>query len=77
MTRKELQKEIKVRKGPNIVTYLPDDVILNTQRAFNISVTSPTGYGTTFGGAPEGNLLLLPDTAIVFHGLAANAVLLI
>jgi hypothetical protein len=57
MTRKELQEEIKVRKGPSAVTYLPDDIILNTQRAFNISVTSPTGYGTTFGGAPEGRFI--------------------
>lgn len=57
MTKKELQKEIKVRKGANVVTYLPDDIILNTQRAFNISVTSATGYGTTFGGAPEGRFI--------------------
>jgi hypothetical protein len=57
MTKKELQNEIKVRKGPNVVTYLPDDIILNTQRAFDISVTSPTGYGTTFGGAPEGRFI--------------------
>jgi hypothetical protein len=57
MTKEELQKEIRVRKGPNVVTYLPDDIILNTQRAFNISVTSPTGYGTTFGGPPEGRFI--------------------
>jgi hypothetical protein len=57
MTAKELQKEIKVRKGPSVVTYLPDDIILNTQRAFNIDVTSSTGYGTTFGGAPEGRFI--------------------
>ena len=57
MTVKELQKEIKVRKGPNVVTFLPDDIILNTQRAFDISVSSPTGYGTTYGGAPTGRFI--------------------
>jgi hypothetical protein len=57
MTVKELQKEIKVRKGPDVVTYLPDDIILNTQRAFNTDVTTATGYGTTFGGAPEGRFI--------------------
>jgi hypothetical protein len=57
MTREELQKEIKVRKGPNAVTYLPDDIILNTQRAFDINVNNPNGYGTNFGGAPEGRFI--------------------
>ncbi|MDQ4123313.1 MAG: Plug and carboxypeptidase regulatory-like domain-containing protein [Acidobacteriota bacterium] len=57
MTKKELQDEIKVRKGTNVVTYLPDNIILNTQRAFDISVISPTGYGTTFGGAPQGRFI--------------------
>ncbi len=57
MTKQELQREIKLRKGPNVVTYLPDDIILNTQRAFDISGTSATGYGTTFGGAPSGRFL--------------------
>lgn len=57
MTVKDLQKEIKVRKGPNVVTYLPDDIILNTQRAFNTDPTTSTGYGTTYGGAPEGRFI--------------------
>lgn len=61
MTREELQKEIKVRKGPNVVTYLPDDIILNTQKAFNISVANTTtnnGYGTTYGdGGPTGRFI--------------------
>lgn len=50
MTVKELQKEIKVRKGPNVVTYLPDDIILNSQRAFDININNTTGFGTAFGG---------------------------
>ncbi|MEO8647584.1 MAG: TonB-dependent receptor, partial [Acidobacteriota bacterium] len=57
MTADELQKEIRVRKGASLVTYLPDDIILNTQRAFDVSATSATGYGTTFGGAPTGRFL--------------------
>jgi hypothetical protein len=60
MTAKELQNEIRVRKGPSVVTYLPDDIILNTQRAFNVSAVSPTGYGTTFGGPPQGRFIAPP-----------------
>ena len=60
MTIQEFQKEIKVRKGPNAVTYLPDDIILNTQKAFDINVNNTTnnGYGVTFGsGGPTGRFL--------------------
>jgi hypothetical protein len=57
MTAKELQKEIKVRKGPNAITYLPDDIILNTQRAFDINVSGSGGYGTTYGGPPSGRFI--------------------
>ncbi|MEJ7860344.1 MAG: TonB-dependent receptor [Pyrinomonadaceae bacterium] len=68
MTRKELQKEIKVRKdtvinGVGVVTYLPDDIILNSQRAFDIDVSNTTGFGTAFGGtagigtAPTGRFI--------------------
>ena len=34
---------------------LPEDIILNTRRAFGTSATSPTGYGAL--GAPEGRYL--------------------
>jgi hypothetical protein len=58
MTVKELQNEIKVRKGANVVTYLPDDIILNTQKAFDIDITAANGYGTTFGtGGPTGRFI--------------------
>lgn len=60
MTVKELQKSIGVYKGANVVTYLPDDIILNTQKAFNIDVTNTAngGYGTTYGtGGPTGRYL--------------------
>ncbi|MEQ1921879.1 MAG: TonB-dependent receptor [Pyrinomonadaceae bacterium] len=57
MTARELEKSIKVNKGPNVVTYLPADIILNTQRAFDISVLGAGGYGTTYGGAPTGRFI--------------------
>lgn len=61
MTVKELQKAIKVRKEASIVYYLPDDIILNTQKAFDISVANTNtngGYGTTYGtGGPSGRFI--------------------
>ncbi len=61
LTKKDLQKLIKIRKNPTTVTFLPDDIILNTQKAFDISVTNTTtngGYGTTFGaGGPTGKFI--------------------
>jgi hypothetical protein len=70
MTVKELQKEIGVYKNTMIevpgrttfqaVTYLPYDIIINTQKAFNIqpSNTANGGYGTTYGtGGPQGRFI--------------------
>ncbi len=57
MTREDLQKEIKVRKGASVVTFLPDDIILNTQRAFSLDINSATGYSNTYGGPPEGRYI--------------------
>ncbi len=65
MTTKELQKMIGVYKnsvinGVQVVTYLPTDIIVNTQRAYNIDVTNTAngGYGTTYGtGGPQGKFL--------------------
>ncbi|HEX8636995.1 MAG TPA: hypothetical protein VF692_02950, partial [Pyrinomonadaceae bacterium] len=67
MTVKELQKQVGVYKDTvitlangstqNVVTYLPLDIITNTQRAFDINVNNPNGYGTTFGGAPTGKFI--------------------
>ena len=65
MTRNDLQKAIRVTKKngsasflPGLVTYLPDDVILNTQKAFDINVSNANGYGTTFGtGGPTGRFI--------------------
>jgi hypothetical protein len=41
--------------GRQIVTMLPADIILNTQRAFSVDPASPTGYSGL--GAPEGRYL--------------------
>ncbi len=57
MTVKDLQKEIFVRKNATTVTFLPDDIILNTQRAFDLNITGASGYGTTYGGAPTGRFI--------------------
>ena len=52
---------IKVRKEASLVFFLPDDLILNSQKAFNVSVANTTtnnGYGTTFGtGGPTGKFI--------------------
>jgi hypothetical protein len=58
MTVEELQREIKVRKGPNAVTWLPDDIILNSKKAFNLNILAANGYGTTYGaGGPTGRFI--------------------
>jgi hypothetical protein len=61
MTRDELQKAVKVRKEANLVYWLPDDIIVNSQKAFDISVAntnSNNGYGTQFGtGGPTGRFI--------------------
>ncbi|MGD9628377.1 MAG: carboxypeptidase regulatory-like domain-containing protein [Pyrinomonadaceae bacterium] len=66
MDKKELQKMIGVYKnsvidGVQVVTYLPEDIINNTRKAFNISVANTNsngGYGTTFGtGGPQGKFI--------------------
>jgi hypothetical protein len=55
MTAEELQKEVKIRKvptGANSVFFLPDDIILNTRRAFNF-----TSSGFSSLGAPTGRYI--------------------
>jgi hypothetical protein len=54
MTVDELQRAVDARRQPNgTVTYLPEDIILNTQRAFSVSSTG-VGYS---GTAPTGRYL--------------------
>jgi len=53
MTQKDLQKEIKVQEGPGgQIFILPADILDNTVKAFDVSATSATGYGSK--GAPSG-----------------------
>jgi hypothetical protein len=55
MDVKELQQAIDARKLPNrTVTFLPDDIILNTRRAFSVSATG-AGFGSL--GAPTGRYI--------------------
>jgi hypothetical protein len=62
MTVDELTKEYRHRYNPEtkIVTMLPDDIILNTRRAFSPDATSQTGYGSL--GPPEGRYIA-PDNS--------------
>jgi hypothetical protein len=67
MTVDELTKEYHYRRttdpvtGLPIVTVLPDDIILNTRRAFSTSTTSPTGYSDL--GVPEGRYIAPANSA--------------
>ncbi|HYN08850.1 MAG TPA: carboxypeptidase-like regulatory domain-containing protein [Vicinamibacterales bacterium] len=64
MTAKDLQDLYSFRiiddpnpdnPGRKLVTMLPEDVILNTRRAFETSTTTPTGYSDL--GVPEGRYI--------------------
>jgi hypothetical protein len=54
MTQDDLQQMFKVRinNDTGVITMLPDDVILNTRRAFSVDPTSPNGYSQL--GVPTG-----------------------
>jgi hypothetical protein len=55
MDVKELQQAVDARRQPNrTVTFLPDDIILNTRRAFSVSATG-AGFGAL--GAPTGRYI--------------------
>jgi hypothetical protein len=56
MSLDELQREYKIRiDADKVVRMMPDDIILNTQRAFSTNATSVTGYSGL--GVPEGRYL--------------------
>ncbi len=63
MTAKDLQKMIGLYKntiidGKQVVTYLPADIIVETQKAFDIDVSTANGYGTNYGaGGPQGKYI--------------------
>jgi hypothetical protein len=65
MTKEDLQKVYKVRRandsaGNPAIYMLPDDIITNTIRAWNISHTTLNGYA---GAAPEGRFIAPPNSA--------------
>jgi hypothetical protein len=67
MTAKDLQKMYRHDivfndDGVPFVQMLPDDVILNTRRAFSTSATSATGYGSL--GVPEGRYIAPANSAM-------------
>ncbi|MFN0123143.1 MAG: TonB-dependent receptor domain-containing protein [Blastocatellia bacterium] len=57
MTRGDLQKVVKMRfnDAGKIAYFLPQDIVDNTIRAFNVSGTTANGYGTQ--GAPTGRYI--------------------
>ena len=52
MSKSDLQKEIFVQQGGSQIFILPADIIENTAKAFDVSPTSASGYGSR--GAPTG-----------------------
>jgi hypothetical protein len=66
MTTKDLTKMYEYRRvidettGEPVVAVLPDDVILNTRRAWSFSATSADGYSAL--GAPVGRYIAPPNT---------------
>ena len=65
MDKDELQREFKIRisqnaTGSTIVMMMPEDIVTNTRRAFNVSATSANGYGGL--GAPEGRYIAPAST---------------
>jgi hypothetical protein len=67
MTMKEAQKLFKFYQRPDPATgvltvyTMPQDVVLNTRRAFSTSTTSPTGYSDL--GVPEGRYFAPANSA--------------
>jgi len=58
MTAKDLQHAIEIRRDPSgVVFFLPEDIILNTRRAFN---STATGFSTL--GAPTGAYIAPPNS---------------
>jgi len=68
MTKKDLQQMYKfdIRTDPDTglrtVYMLPDDVILNTRRAFSVSNTTASGYSASLGD-PEGRYIAPANSA--------------
>lgn len=63
MTRKELQDSLKMRfdDANAVAYYLPQDIIDNTVKAFNVSATTANGYSSR--GAPTGRYFAPANSA--------------
>jgi hypothetical protein len=72
MTTKELQKAVKLRfdDAAGIAFYLPEDIILNTRRAFSVSATSATGFSSL--GVPEGRYIAPANSANCIQVVAGD-----
>jgi hypothetical protein len=64
MTEKELRKAAKLRfdDASGVAYYLPEDIILNTRRAFSVSPTSATGFSENLG-PPTGRYIAPANSA--------------
>jgi hypothetical protein len=66
MTREQLQDAFKIRRANDATTgvlnvySMPDDIILNTRRAYSVSATTANGYSAL--GAPEGRYIAPAST---------------
>jgi len=70
MDRAELQQAVDARRQPNrTVTFLPDDIILNTRRAFSVSATG-AGYGSL--GAPTGRYIAPANSGGCLQGFVGQ-----
>ncbi len=63
MTVNELQKAVKIRKTATGVFWLPEDIIVNSQRAHNTSLSSsaPGGYASSFVSGPPSGRFIAPS----------------
>ena len=66
----ELQQAVDARRQPNrTVTFLPDDIILNTRRAFSVSATG-AGFGSL--GAPTGRYIAPANSGGCLQGFVGQ-----
>src|SRR5829696_9196383 len=72
MSREQLQREIKVRKGAKSVFYLPEDIILNSQKAFSIGYATGTNQPFYTLGAPTGRHVAPANAGNCFSGFTGQ-----
>src|SRR5690606_38411627 len=76
MTKSQLQDAFTIRRAVDPATgvlnvySMPDDIILNTRRAYSVSATSATGYGAL--GVPEGRYIAPASTRDCIYRLEGD-----